>query len=102
MRRVIQLFAVALFLVALASPPWLITWNAGTPAQAPNLQEVDWGGFHPWTYARSRPTKTIAWDGPSSGGHVDLTGEPRVLFPLWFALLSSGLVVGFFAGRRVT
>jgi hypothetical protein len=51
------------------------------------MNEITWAGFHSWAYAKERPTKVVAWDGPGTGGHIPLEGAPKVAFRLWAGLL---------------
>ncbi len=86
--------AAVLLIVALLLPPWRVAWAPTSGGSGPVPTESTWAGFHFWSYASARPTKEIAWDGPGTGGHVELEGTPEVAFGPWagMLLLAAGVV----------
>lgn len=86
--------ATVLVMVALLLPPWRIVWAPVSGGTGPVATEPTWSGFHFWSYASARPTREIAWDGPGTGGHVELEGTPEIAFGPWagIVLLAAGVV----------
>lgn len=99
MRRLFLLALPVIFLAVALVPPWYLTWAPADATAAPVSAMPTFGGFRFWTYASARPTTTLAWDGPNTGGHAALVGTPSVAFGAWAGLLmlSGGL---WYAGVR--
>jgi hypothetical protein len=76
-----------LLVAALILPPWRMIWAPRSGEPGPIRSETTWAGFHSWLYASERPTKVVAWDGPGTGGHVELEGTPSIAFGLWAGIL---------------
>jgi hypothetical protein len=85
--RVARILLGVVFLAVMLLPPWRVTWSADAKDPGPVSMEETWAGFRPWTYSRERPTTVIAWDGPSTGGHVPMTGTPHLAFGVWTVLM---------------
>lgn len=91
--------AAVLVIVALLFPPWRIAWAPASGGPSPVPIETTWAGFHFWVYATERPTKVVAWDGPGTGGHVELEGTPEIAFGPWAGILLLGVGVVYLAMR---
>jgi hypothetical protein len=91
--------AAALVIVALLFPPWRMIWAPRSGGPGPITSETTWAGFHSWRYASARPTKVVAWDGPGTGGHVELEGLPSIAFGLWAGMLLLAAGATYFTMR---
>jgi hypothetical protein len=97
-RTATGLLAAVLF-AALLIPPWRVDWTSDSKTVSPSMRDATWAGFHSWAFAKERPTTVIAWDGPNTGGHVPLTGTPRVAYDVWAGVLLCSIAGLFIVAR---
>lgn len=86
MRQVPRL-AGTVVMLALMFPPWRIVWAPASGGSGPVATQRTWAGFHFYAYGMSSFTKDVAWDGPGTGGHVQLEGFPEIAYGPWGGIL---------------